>query len=445
MVVERVPGRKGITGRVRGVAPRVRADDIPQEGVFDFEIGKPERIPARRAALTESVDRQIPCLVKKRNALRVGRLVVAELRLFYVYTGEVYRTRLQDVDEERRHRGFGPVVGELAILQAFAERNRVYDRLCIFLELVPVIPFDDFCKRSVIRQTVRLRERVYSLGEIPQHLFVRVAEQHRDIRVHRPVVEVVEVGEYRHLGELADAGEEREALLRLKRLDDGVERLEGVAEFRDVRLHQMSEERLVVLVDEQHHLSVGRLRGKGVDEIREKNGRYVTCQFANVEFGRAAMKMSAKQRPELGDIRRLHRAHVEMQDGPLLRPVPLRLNGQIGEPLALALEKRLQSGDGERLPEPTRTRDEELVADVARRHGIQGVRLVDVRKAVLPQFRERVDVCRNLLHGKYYSKKIIPAWSRAQRHNLPKSESWPKALPQVPLQWCASRRRRRCR
>ena len=43
--------------------------------------------------------------------------------------------------------------------------------------------------------------------------------------------------------------------------------------------------------------------------------------------------------------------------------------------------------------------EKKLLADFARRHGVKGVRLVDVRKALLPQFRESVDVCGNLLHA----------------------------------------------
>ena len=74
-----------------------------------------------------------------------------------------------------------------------------------------------------------------------------------------------------------------------------------------------------------------------------------------------------------------------MQDGPLLGPVPLRLDGKALEKLALALEKRLQRGDGERLPESTRAVVEELLPRLAYCHGIKRVRLVDVRKATVSQ------------------------------------------------------------
>ena len=259
---------------------------------------------------------------------------------------------------------------------------------------------------------------MYALREILQNLFVRVAEQCSDSRVQRPVVQIVEVGEDRHLGELGDACQECETLLRLERLDDGVERLERVAELRDLGFHQMPEERLVVFVDEQHHLSVGRLRGKGVDEIGEKDRRYVACQFANSELDRTAAQMFAKQRPKLSDIRRLHRAHVEVQDRPLLGPIPLRLNGKPGEEVVFALEKRLQRRYGQRLAEPPRARDEELRADIPRRHRVEDVGLVDVCEAVSAEPLERVGVCRYLFHWRYYTTSPYEAQSQRQTPTL---------------------------
>ena len=242
-------------------------------------------------------------------------------------------------------------------------------------------------------------------GEVFQHLFVRVAEEGRHAGVHRPVLEVVQIREDGNLGKLADARNEREALLRFERLDYGIERLELVAELRDVRLHQMSEKRLVVFIDEKHHASVGRLRGQCVDKPFEKNRRRRARNARDAKFASAVRKMLGEEFAEFVHIARLHGAHVEMQDRPLLRPVPFRLDGEAPEKIAPPLEKRLQRRNGERLPEAARTGDEKLRAPLSGRHFMQNARLVNVCEAFFPKPRKRVDVCRDFFHlPKLYHK-----------------------------------------
>ena len=89
---------------------------------------------------------------------------------------------------------------------------------------------------------------------------MRVAEERPDNRFERVVLQVVEVGEDRHLRELAHARDEEEALLPLQCLQYGVERLERVLELRHLRRHEMPQERLVVFVDQDDHLAFVRLR-----------------------------------------------------------------------------------------------------------------------------------------------------------------------------------------
>ena len=67
-----------------------------------------------------------------------------------------------------------------------------------------------------------------------------------------------------------------------------------------------------------------------------------------------------------------------MDDGPFPRPVPRWLYGESRKEIALPLEKALERGDGERLPEPARTRDEELPAARIAGKFLQNRRLVDV-------------------------------------------------------------------
>ena len=95
-------------------------------------------------------------------------------------------------------------------------------------------------------------------------------------------------------------------------------------------------------------------------------------------------------------------ADLEERPGP--RPVPLRLDGEPREELALSLEERPQRGDEERLAEPPRTRKEELLANGHVDKRPQDTRLVNVGEPLPAQVLERVNVCRNLPHANVIAK-----------------------------------------
>ena len=68
------------------------------------------------------------------------------------------------------------------------------------------------------------------------------------------------------------------------------------------------------------------------------------------------------------------------------------------EQLATSAEERLQRGDGERLPEAARTRDEEELGARIRYETMHEHRLVDIDLAVSSQRRKIVRVCRYRSH-----------------------------------------------
>ena len=98
--------------------------------------------------------------------------------------------------------------------------------------------------------------------------------------------------------------------------------------------------------------------------------------------------------------------------------------------LFLPLEEALERGDGERLAEPARARDEELLA--ARQIGefLQNRRFVNVGETSFAQVLERVDVCRRLLHAAYCT--IFPRRAEAVKLAAPGRGRFPQAkMPMV--------------
>ena len=78
----------------------------------------------------------------------------------------------------------------------------------------------------------------------------------------------------------------------------------------------------------------------------------------------------------------LRPAHVEVNHG-IRRPVLLQpADGQPAEQLALPSEVAVQRGDQQRLPEPARTAEEEIAANLMG-ETVDVFRLVDVEKVLL--------------------------------------------------------------
>ena len=249
---------------------------------------------------------------------------------------------LDDVGEKRRHRRLRPVVGQFVVVETKSQRHGIDYGLCRMVEFIAIVPFDYLVERLFVIDAVRRGERMDVLRKIFQHLLVRVAEKSRRLRMHRPVVEVVEIREDRDLRELAHAREEREALFAFKSLDDGIERLELVTKFYDVVRHKVTKERLVVFVDQDDHKAIDRLVCKIVDDIFKRSRRvFIVAErnaIALAFFGKHFAPTFAKFRHGVG----LGAAHVEVQDGPFLRPVPLRLDCKALKILPFAQEEAFE-------------------------------------------------------------------------------------------------------
>ena len=312
---------------------------------------------------------------------------------------------LEHVHEERRRPRLVPVLAELAVREAAPERDGVEDRLGRVVEAVAVVHLHDAVERALRREAVRLAERREVVREVRPHLLVCVPRERRRPRVHRQVREVVEVREDRHLRELRHARDEREALHRLRRLDDRVERLERRAERLHLRASEVAEERLVVLVHEQH--GEARLgRGRRVeDELLERRGDGQRPVERQVQPPGLRLEDEQDLPVELLDRLGGSRRHVEADDGVRLPVVVAPVDRKSPEEVAPALEDRLQGRHGERLPEPARAREEELLAARLPYELKEDPRLVDVEALPPDQVRERVDVCRNRLHGTYYTTR----------------------------------------
>ena len=179
------------------------------------------------------------------------------------------------------------------------------------------------------------------------------------------------------------------------------ERVEHVV---DVRPAEMPQQRLVVLVDQDDALSVRRRRRDVAHQLPESHGRQFRVARRDIQPRRLGAQQVEDRLAKLGDGLGLDRPQVKVDDGPRPRPVPLRLDGESLEKFAFPLEERVQRRDHERLAEPPRTRDEELLADGKVNERQQQPRLVDVGEAPFAKLLERVDVCRRLLHAAYYSK-----------------------------------------
>ena len=235
-------------------------------------------------------------------------------------------------------------------------------------------------------------------GQKTKHLVMRIPEERRLTRIKRDVHEIVEIGENGNFGELADAGNEGKALLPFKRLDDGIERLECVAERTDARRIQVFQKRLVVLVYEQHDLTIRRRGGEVVDEVAERNRRQFAPTQGNAIAARLVFKEIREQTVELFGAIGLHASEIEPQNRPPLRPIPERLDEEPLEKLALPFEKRLENRDRQRLAESPRPGNEKLRTNRQIYERPKPIGLVDIRKAVLYEFLERINISRELFH-----------------------------------------------
>ena len=140
----------------------------------------------------------------------------------------------------------------------------------------------------------------------------------------------------------------------------------------------MPQKRLVVLIHKDYHLPIVR-RGRRLDDQIPEHFRDggITLN-GNAQPGSFAIQVACDGGGQLVHRVVLHRSHVEVDDRPFLRPVPKRFDGESLEQVALPLEEAAERRYGKRLPEPARTRDEELPATRIAGKLLQNRRLVNV-------------------------------------------------------------------
>ena len=237
--------------------------------LLDLVVGKSQSIETVAVVIrNEILDRQVARLEQQGHDLRRLWFVRPQLRLQDLEIRNVNRTLLQQLHQERRRTRLVPIALELAVAEASPERYGIDHPLGGMMEAIPVVHRDDLVERLVRCETVRRAKRREMLAKVFLHLVVRVAEHRRRPRVHREIHEVVEVREDRHLRELAHARDEGEALRALAGFDDRVEFLQRIANLADIRLAKMSQDRLVIFIDEQNHLPLNVTRQRLTPRFR---------------------------------------------------------------------------------------------------------------------------------------------------------------------------------
>ena len=217
---------------------------------------------------------------------------------------------------------------------------------------------------------------------------VGVAADGRTAGVQGDVGEVVEAGEQADLGELADPGDEREPDVGIAVLDHRVEAAQKVpVRPGDLRYGECIQDRLVVLVHQNHH---------------PLPGLTVQCFQKTGEAFRRGGVFADHPRPALNGVQLRHQvpvqvarllevavAEAEPQHGVTHRPVPASVDGQPLEQRLAALEELLQRVQEQALAEAPRAGQEVVGAFLDQPLDVGG--LVDVVAALLADGAEGLD------------------------------------------------------
>ena len=283
------------------------------------------------------------------------------------------------------------------------QRNRdgVVDRDRVLVrEAVAVEPALQLGAERLIRQSHPFRLGVQVPLEVRGQLLLRVAVERGVVGLEGDVVEAGERREDRELRELRDARDVEEADLPRVVLELRVDGREPRADpLGEVHVRQCLRHRVVVLVDQDR-------RAHAVLLIEEVDGPCEVGRGRNRGVIRIARRMQRVahgdcQRPlERREVRNLHPAPVEVDDGMGLPVVVGLRDREAVEELPVAEEDRLQRRHAQGLAEPTRTRAEEERAARLRDEPVQVRRLVNVEQALLAQGLEVGDVGGDWLHAR---------------------------------------------
>ncbi len=176
--------------------------------------------------------------------------------LFFADAGQIVAASLKVADKESRGAGLEPVHAESVSFECVEQAERIIDTCSAFAEMITVVHRLEFGVAFLPAHPAGFGQLRHAPVKIFFQFLLRHAADVRKTKIHRDVVEVVESAEDAHLPEFGDSREEGETDELILSLDDAVEALELAAErFHQFRGIDVVHYRLVVLIDEDHHLA----------------------------------------------------------------------------------------------------------------------------------------------------------------------------------------------
>ena len=261
--------RSSASSRGPGSAPWTAPQQTPVQTLANLPIRITQAVVPRTVDRFDLPNRQVSGLEQQRfrrhvvDVERGQQLVAAEE---VVESERFHAARHQRVDQERRRAGLEPVGPELTPVEEQQDVERVVDGLGA-RPAVAVVPVPDPVPVQAgqlrCEDRVQIRLGIAADGGVP--------------RVQGDVLEIVESGEQADLGELADAGQQREPDMCVARLDGPVQATQKVTvRAGDLAHLQRVEDRLVVLVH-QHHDPPPGSQVQCLQQILESQGRDVVA------------------------------------------------------------------------------------------------------------------------------------------------------------------------
>ena len=211
-------------------------------------------------------------------------------------------------------------------------------------------------------------------------------------RIEGDVLQVVESREQAHLGELADAGEEGEANVRVLVLDDRVDAVQKVAVCPgDLRRIQRVQDRLVVLVDQHRH----RLSGAPVQGFQQQCETSGSCVVLGTRQSRMPFgggELFHEVGFQMTGLLEVAGSEAQAQHRMAHRPIPVLVDVEALEEPLVAFEQLLQRIQEQALAEAPRAGEEVVSTGVQQSPDVGG--LVDVVAVVLPDLAEGLNADR---------------------------------------------------
>ena len=294
----------------------------------------------------------------------------------------------QHFDEEGRRTALEPVVPQRPVLQGIEQAEGVEDVGRPGREMVAVVSCLQRLQRLFRRHLFLFGKALHVVRHLLLHLLHADAADGGEIRFQGDVLQVVQLAEYAELGELRDAGEEDEVEVRVGVLQRRIEVAHHVAELGQVLIlvHHV-EQRRVVFVDEHDHF-LARLFVNAFDEVGQADVG-VGMVGKEAEAPLVLAQDVAQVVLELFFFHVLGRCHAEMQYG-VFRPfLFLLFYIKSFEEFLPALEIALEHGHQQRLAEPARAAQEDVLAQGGHFVDVHG--LVNVQTMQVDDFRECLD------------------------------------------------------